>query len=67
MATESSGSSNGFLYFIVGALVIGMIVLGVMFYNGGFGGAPASPTERAADAVGDAAEKIGDAAKDATN
>jgi len=67
MATESSGNSNGFLYFIVGALVLGMIVLGVMYFNGGLGNAPASPTERAADAVGDAAEKIGDAAKDATN
>ncbi len=66
MATESSGSSNGFLYFIVGVLVVGMIVLGVMFFNGG-APAPASPMERAADAVGDAANEVGDAAKDATN
>lgn len=67
MATESSGNSNGFLYFIVGALVVSMIVLGVLFFNGSIGGAPASPTERAADAIGDAADKVGDAAKDATN
>ena len=33
MATGTSGSSNGFLYFIVGALVVGVIVLGVMFFN----------------------------------
>jgi hypothetical protein len=68
MATESSGSSNGFLYFMVGILLVGMIVLGLMYFNGGLpGAAPASPVERAADAVGDAADKVGDAAKDATN
>lgn len=67
MATESSGNSNGLLYFIVGALVVGMILLGVLYFNGGLGAAPASPTERAADAIGDAADKVGDAAKDATN
>jgi len=67
MATESSGNANGFLYFIVGALVVGMIVLGVMYFNGGLGTTPATPTERAADAIGDAADKVGDAAKDATN
>ncbi len=68
MATETSGNSNGFLYFIVGVLVVAVIGLGIMFYNGGFG-APASPGERAiersADAIGDAADKVGDAAKDA--
>lgn len=63
MATESSGSSHGMLYFIVGILVVGMIVLGVMYFNGGLGTAPASPTERAADAVGDAADEVGDAAR----
>lgn len=65
MATESSGSSHGFLYFIVGVLLVGMIVLGVMYFNGSTP-APATPMERAADAVGDAADKVGDAAKDAT-
>lgn len=65
MATESSSNSNGFLYFIVGVLLVGMIVLGIMFFNGSTP-APSSPLERAADAVGDAADKVGDAAKDAT-
>jgi hypothetical protein len=65
MATETSGNSNGFLYFIVGVLLVGVVVLGVMFFNGGLPGAQ-SPTERAidrtADAIGDAADKIGDSA-----
>lgn len=63
MATESSGSSNGFLYFIVGALVIGMLVLGYFVFQG----KPASsPMDRAADAVSDAADSVGDAAKKAS-
>jgi hypothetical protein len=65
MATETSGS-NGFLYFIVGILLVAVVVLGVMFFNGGF--ETRSPTERAidrtADAIGDAADKVGDAAKE---
>ena len=60
MATESS-SSNGFLYFIVGVLLVGMVVLGVMYFNGGFGRPASSPIERAAESVGDAADKVGDA------
>ena len=67
MATETSGNSNGFLYFIVGILLVGMVVLGIMFFNGGLPGAQ-SPTERAidrtADAIGNAADKVGDAAKE---
>jgi hypothetical protein len=63
MATETSGNSNGFLYFIVGVLVVAVAVLGYMFFNGSLPGAK-SPTERAiertADAVGDAADKVGD-------
>ena len=67
MAAESS-SNNGFLYFIVGILVVGVgIIAWVMF---GRGEAPArSPEaaiERSADALGDAADKVGDAAKKAT-
>lgn len=65
MATESSGNSHGFLYFIVGVLLVGVVVLGIVYFNGGTP-APASPVERAADAVGDAADKVGDAAKDST-
>jgi hypothetical protein len=67
MATETSGNSNGFLYFIVGVLLVGVVVLGIMFFNGGLPGAQ-SPTDRAidrtADAIGDAADKVGDAAKE---
>lgn len=69
MATETqSGSSNGFLYFIVGALLIAVIGMGVWMANGGHIGQ--SSTDRAitrsADAVGDAAKNVGDAAKNAT-
>jgi len=62
MATGASGSSNGFLYFVVGALVVGVIVLGVMFFNGERND---SPLENAAEAVGEAADEIGDAARNA--
>jgi len=67
MATETSGNSNGFLYFIVGVLLVGVVVLGVMFYNGGFGGQSSSDraVERSADAIGDAADKIGDSVEKA--
>lgn len=67
MATESSGNSNGFLYFIVGVLLVGVVVLGFMFYNGGGAGERSadSAVERTADAVGDAADEVGDAARDA--
>lgn len=63
MATESSGSSNGMLYFLVGALVVGLLVIGYFVMNGR---PAATPMERVADAVGDAANQVGDAAKDAT-
>jgi hypothetical protein len=64
MATESSGNSNGFLYFIVGAMLIALIVLAIMYFNGGFGGAPSDgPIENAAEAVGEAADEVGDAAR----
>jgi hypothetical protein len=64
MATESSGSSNGFLYFIVGAMLVAMVVFGIMYFNGGFGGASNDgPIENAAEAVGEAADEVGDAAR----
>jgi HAMP domain-containing protein len=59
MATGRSGRSNGFLYFIVGALVVGVIVLGAMFFNE----RNDSPLENAADAVSEAADGVGDAAR----
>jgi hypothetical protein len=69
MATETTGNSNGFLYFIVGVLLVGVVVLGFMFYNGGGGTGDRSADstiERTADAVGDAADEVGDAARDTT-
>jgi hypothetical protein len=66
MATETSGNSNGFLYFIVGALVVAVVGFGIMYFNGGFG-QPQTPVERAADAVANAADRVGDAANDAAN
>jgi hypothetical protein len=66
MATETSGNSNGFLYFIVGVLLVGVVVLGFMFYNNGGVQSPTeSAVERTADAVGDAADDVGDAARKA--
>lgn len=56
MATGTSGRSNGFLYFIVGALVVGVIVLGVMFFNER-NDSPLENAAEAADEVGDAARK----------
>jgi hypothetical protein len=67
MATETSGNSHGFLYFIVGALIVGVVVLGFLFYNGNLGQSrEENAIERSADAIGDAADEIGDAAKRAT-
>jgi len=63
MATETSGNSNGFLYFIVGAMLIALVVLGIMYFNGGFGGTADGPIENAAESVGEAADEVGDAAR----
>lgn len=67
MATETRESNHGFLYFIVGALIVGVIVLGFLFYNGNLGGQSSTDAsiERSADAIGDAADRIGDSAEDA--
>lgn len=61
-------SSNGFLYFVVGALVIAVGVLAYFYFNG----TPSSSSQRAdnaiersVDKIGDAARDVGDAAKDA--
>jgi hypothetical protein len=67
MATESgSSSNNGFLYFIVGVLLVGVVVIGFMVYNGNQRSPTENAIERSADALGDAADKVGDAARDAT-
>ena len=65
MATQqtgqsSSGGSNGFLYFVVGALVVAVALLGYIYIKGH------SVTETPADKVGDAAKDLGSAAKQAT-
>jgi LPXTG-motif cell wall-anchored protein len=61
--TPRTGGSNAFLYFIVGALLVAVVVLGVMFYNGQM--ESRTPTERAADAIENAADDIGDSVEDA--
>ena len=61
---ESGG--NGMLYFIVGALVVGVAVLAWFMF--GQQQQPSSAEDalsRAADSVGDAADRVGDAAGDA--
>lgn len=65
-STTTSGGSHGFLYFIVGALIVGVAVLAWMFYGGADTSnsvAENSAIERSADAIGDAAEDISDAAR----
>jgi hypothetical protein len=69
MAVEEGRTSggNGFLYFAVGALIVGVGVLGWMYYNGQTHQSRSdTAVERIADSVGDAANKIGDSAREAT-
>ena len=69
MAVEESRTSggNGFLYFAIGALIVGVGVLAWMFYGGQTTrSASDSSIERAADAIGDAADDMGDRARDAS-
>lgn len=58
MASGGAGSSNGFLYFIVGALFVAVIGFGIYSYQR----SQESPTDRAihhaADAVAGAADDI---------
>jgi len=66
MATETqSGGGNGFLYFIVGALLVAVIGMGVWMYARG-GHVAQSPTDRAISQVGNAAQKVGESAERAT-
>ena len=64
MATETRESNHGFLYFIVGALIVGVIVLGFLFYNGNLGGQSSTDAsiEGSADAIGGAAYRNGHSA-----
>lgn len=68
MATEErrTGGGNGFLYFVVGALVVGVAVLAWMMLSD----QPANnsdPLSRAAESVSEAAESISESAEDAAN
>jgi hypothetical protein len=65
--TTTSGGGNGFLYFAIGALIVAVGVLGWMFYDGGWRSERSTDTvlERTADKIGDAADDIGDSAREA--
>lgn len=64
MTTEARSGGNGFLYFIVGALVVIVGVLGYVMYSGGASQTNANAAlERSADAVGDAANAVENRAK----
>ena len=68
MAVEErrEGGGNGFLYFIGGALVVGVAVLAWILMSGQ---APAQddPLSRAAESVSEAADSISDSARDAAD
>lgn len=66
-----SSNGNGFLYFAIGALIVAVGVLGWMFYDGGWqqersASSADAAIERTANAIGNAAEDIGDSAREAT-
>jgi len=65
--TETRSGGNGFLYFAIGALIVAVGVLGWMFYDGSWRQDRSADTaiERTADKIGDAAEDIGDATRNA--
>jgi len=70
MASDTQSGGNGFLYFIVGALIVAVGVLAFLSYNGTLGQSREDAAiERSADAIGDAArgieDSVGDAARDA--
>lgn len=63
-AAHSGRGGNAFLYFVVGALIVAVGVLGFFFLQDRQSGSEAS-IERSADAIGDAADDISDAVRDA--
>lgn len=66
MASETRSGGNGFLYFIVGALLVAVGVLAFMSYNGNLGQSREDAAiERTADAIGDAARGVEDSVEDA--
>ncbi|MDZ4761263.1 MAG: hypothetical protein SGJ21_09350 [Alphaproteobacteria bacterium] len=63
--TEKTG--GGMIYFIVGALLVAVAVLGYMMYQSQNADTTANTAiERSADAIGEAADDVGDAARDVT-
>jgi uncharacterized protein HemX len=64
--TERRGG-NGFLYFVVGALVVAVGVIGFMYYENQRTTTQAqSQTQQKLEAIGNAADKLGDTVRDAT-
>jgi hypothetical protein len=64
--TERRGG-NGFLYFIVGALVVAVGVIGFLYYENQRTTTQArTQTEQKLEAIGNAADKLGDTVRDAT-
>lgn len=63
---DTRSSSNGFLYFIVGALLVAVAVMAFLSYKGWLGQSREDAAiERSAEAIGDAARDIGDSVEDA--
>jgi flagellar basal body-associated protein FliL len=60
-APRSGGS--GFLYFVVGALVVAVAVLAFMYFQGQ--SQPEGSIERGAEAISEAADDISDSVRDA--
>lgn len=63
-ASPPPRSNNSFLYFVVGALVVGVCVLSFIYVQDR--NEPNTAIERTADAVGDAADDIADSVRDAS-
>ena len=59
MANETTSGSNGFLYFIVGALLVAVIGFGILSYTGRLNQSPTDRAiEHASDAVAGAADAV---------
>lgn len=65
--TREKTGGSGMLYFIVGALVVAVGVIGYLMYEGSTTSSSRDTAiERSADAIGDAANRIGDSIDDMT-
>jgi len=64
---ERRGGGHGFLYFIVGALVVAIGAMGYIYYeNRRTQTASQTQTEQKLNSIGDAANKLGDTVREAT-